>query len=53
VVGYFKLTGNAPCSVVVTSARVALARHAFLVALTFASEQGTTGSLRVTLVSAR
>jgi hypothetical protein len=51
VVGYFKLTGNASCSVVVTSARVALSRNSYLVALKFPSEQGKTGSLKVTLIS--
>jgi hypothetical protein len=53
VVGYFKLTGTARCSVVVTSARVALSHNAYLVALKFPGEQGKTGSLKVTLISAR
>jgi hypothetical protein len=51
VVGYFKLTGNAPCSVVVTSAKVVLTRNSYLVTLKFPGEQGKTGSLKVTLIS--
>jgi hypothetical protein len=51
VVGYFKLTGNTACSVVVTSARVALSQNAYLVALKFPGSQGKTGSLKVTLIS--
>jgi hypothetical protein len=51
VVGHFQLTGNAPCSVVVTSAKVVLSQNAYLVTLKFPGEQGKTGSLKVTLVS--
>ena len=51
VVGSFKLTGNAPCSVVVTSAKVALSSNSYLMTLKFPGEQGKTGSIKVTLIS--
>jgi hypothetical protein len=51
VVGYFKLSGNDPCSVVVTSAKVDLSRNAYLINMAFPGEQGKTGNLKVTVVS--
>ena len=51
VVGSFKLTGNAPCSVVVTSAKIALSSNSYQMTLKFPGEQGTTGSLKVALIS--
>ena len=52
MVGYFTLRGNAPCSVVVTSAKVVRARGSYVVTLKFPGQQGKTGSLKVTLISA-
>jgi hypothetical protein len=51
VIGFFKLAGNTPCSVVVTSANVDLSRNAYVVKMKFPGEQGMTGSLKVTLVA--
>jgi hypothetical protein len=51
VVGYFTQSGGESCSVVVTSAGVALDRHAYVVKLKFPSEQGNPGKLKVTLIS--
>jgi hypothetical protein len=51
VVGYFTRSGGEPCSVIVTSAGVALDRNAYVVKLKFPGEQGTPGKLKVTLVS--
>ncbi len=51
VVGYFTRSGGEPCSVVVTSAGVALERNAYVVKLKFPGEQGNPGKLKVTLIS--
>jgi hypothetical protein len=51
VVGYFTQSGGESCSVVVTSAGVALDRNAYVVKLKFPSEQGNPGKLKVTLIS--
>jgi hypothetical protein len=51
VVGYFTQRGGEPCSVVITSAAVALARNAYVVKLKFPGEQGNPGRLKVTLIS--
>jgi hypothetical protein len=51
VVGTFKLTGNNPCSVVVTSAKIDLSRNSYLVKMMFPGEQGNPGNLKITLVS--
>lgn len=51
VVGYFTRKGGQPCSVVVTSASVVLARNAYVLKLKFPGEQGNAGKLKVTLVS--
>jgi hypothetical protein len=51
VVGYFTQSGGESCSVVVTSAGVALDRKAYVVKLKFPSEQGNPGKLKVTLIS--
>jgi hypothetical protein len=51
VVGYFTRSGGEPCSVVVTSAGVALGRNAYVVKLKFPGEQGNPGKLKVTLIS--
>jgi hypothetical protein len=51
VVGYFTQSGGESCSVVVTSAGVALDRDAYVVKLKFPSEQGNPGKLKVTLIS--
>jgi hypothetical protein len=51
VAGFFELTGNDPCSVVVTSAKVVLSRNSHLVKMMCPGEQGRTGNLKVTLVS--
>jgi hypothetical protein len=51
VVGYFMQSGGESCSVVVTSAGVALDRNAYVVKLKFPSEQGNPGKLKVTLIS--
>jgi hypothetical protein len=51
VVGYFTQSGGESCSVVVTSAGVALGRNAYIVKLKFPSEQGNPGKLKVTLIS--
>ena len=51
VVGYFTRRGGKPCSVVVTSAGVALERNAYVVKLKFPGEQGNPGKLKITLIS--
>jgi hypothetical protein len=51
VVGYFTRSGGESCSVVVTSAGVALDRNAYVVKLKFPGEQGNPGKLKVTLIS--
>jgi hypothetical protein len=51
VVGYFTQSGGESCSVVVTSAGVAVDRNAYVVKLKFPSEQGNPGKLKVTLIS--
>lgn len=51
VVGYFTQSGGESCSVVLTSAGVALGRNAYVVKLKFPSEQGNPGKLKVTLIS--
>jgi hypothetical protein len=51
VVGYFAQRGGESCSVVVTSAGVALDRNAYVVKLKFPGEQGNPGKLQITLVS--
>jgi hypothetical protein len=51
VVGYFTRSGGEPCSVIVTSAGLALDRNAYVVKLKFPGEQGNPGRLKVTLIS--
>lgn len=51
VVGYFQLSGARQCSVVVTSAKIALQQKAYVVKLKFPGEQGNPGHLTVGLVS--
>jgi hypothetical protein len=51
VAGYFKLTGAASGSVVVTSARVDLKQNAYVLNLKFPGEQGNPGHLTVTTIS--
>jgi hypothetical protein len=51
VVGYFKLSGAQRCSVVVTSAAIALKQNVYVLRLKFPGEQGNPGGLTVGLVS--
>ncbi len=51
VVGYFTQSRSEPCSVVITTAGVSLARNAYVLKLKFPGEQGNPGKLKVTLIS--
>ena len=51
VVGYFRLSSAQRCSVVVTSATIALKQNAYVLKLRFPGEQGNPGRLTVGLVS--